>query len=96
MMSIDSSYLKSAVDLVELLTGLEYKWKTGNTSTRVLIMKLMLVELFVDTKKQFYIQEKELFEIIKIYKNNVWYSQVKQVITEIIAYKESIHIPVLI
>lgn len=68
LMDIDSSFLQWAVTLVELLTNLEHKRKNWNKQTKILIMKLILVELFIDTKKQLHIQENELFEYIKIYK----------------------------
>jgi len=68
LMDLDSSFLEWAVNMVELLTNLEFKRKNGNKETKIAIMKLILVELFIDTKKQLHIQENELFEYIKIYK----------------------------
>ncbi len=66
-MDIDRTFLESALNVVELLSNLDTVRKKWNKSDRVSIMKLILVELFIDNKKQLYIQEKELFEIIKIY-----------------------------
>ena len=66
-MDIDRTFLENALNMVELLENLYSKRKQGNKNDRVAIMKLILVELFIDNQKQLHIQEKELFEIIKIY-----------------------------
>ena len=34
--------------------------------------KLIVVELFIDTKKQLYIQENKLFKLIKVLSNCKW------------------------
>ncbi len=40
-------------------------WKNGDTEKKSDIIKMMCIELHVDTKKQLYIRENELFEIIR-------------------------------
>jgi len=51
---------------VELLINLKDKRKTLDSTGKANMIKLIVVELFVDTKKQLYIQENELFEYIKV------------------------------
>jgi hypothetical protein len=46
--------------------------KNANYVQKAKILKIILVELFVDTKKQLYIQEKELFESVKVLNGCQW------------------------
>jgi len=63
---ISDDILKSALKCIELLNNLTTVWKNADTDKKVEIIKMICVELYVDTKKQLYIQENELFELIKI------------------------------
>ena len=68
----DSIILQEVFEIVELLVKLKDKRKNGDRDTKLEIIKLIVVELFVDTKKQLYVQENELFEIIKVSCSYVW------------------------
>lgn len=65
-------FIQSVNELVELLVNLKTMRKTAEKNKKIEIIKLIVVELFVDTKKQLYIQEKELFEIVKVL-NGLWW-----------------------
>ena len=68
----DTIIIEEANQVVELLTKLEYKWKNGDNQTKLALIKLIVVELFVDTKKRLYIEEKQLFQYIKVLNGFNW------------------------
>ena len=72
---LDLMIIDEAKELVELLIDLNNKRKNLNNNWKAKIIKLIVVELFIDTKKQLYIQENELFETIKVLNGSDWYSQ---------------------
>lgn len=64
--------IDEAKELVELLINLKDERKNANNSKKVQLIRLIVVELLVDTKKQLYIQENELFEYIKVLNGLLW------------------------
>lgn len=58
----DDSILESISNSVELLGNLINYWKNGDRYTKSLIIKMIAVELFVDTEKRLYIKENAVFE----------------------------------
>lgn len=58
----DDSILESISNSVELLGNLINYWKNGDRYTKSLIIKMISVELFVDTEKRLYIKENAVFE----------------------------------
>ena len=69
---LDLLIIDEAKELVELLINLKDKRKTLDSTGKANMIKLIVVELFVDTKKQLYIQENELFEYIKVLNGWNW------------------------
>ncbi len=63
---INDEILMAVEKSVELLLNLSTAWKNGDLNKKIEIIEMIVLELFVDTKKQLYIQENELFEIIRI------------------------------
>lgn len=70
--NLDLIIIDEAKDLVELLVNLKDKRKTANNNKKAKIISFIMVELFIDTKKQLYIQENELFEYIKVLNGLKW------------------------
>gem|GEM_PF-1960076 len=52
---------------VELMENLTVKRKTWNDDKKLRFIKNITVELYVTTKKELYIQENKLFELIKVF-----------------------------
>ncbi len=61
---INDEILENVEKSIELLVGLSDSYKRWDLSQRVSIIKMVCIELFIDTKKQLYIKENELFEIL--------------------------------
>ena len=49
------------------MENLTVKWKTWNDDKKLRFIKNITVELYVTTKKELYIQENKLFELIKVF-----------------------------
>ena len=58
----DDSILESISNSVELLGNLIKYWKNGDRYIKSLIIKMIVVELFVDTEKRLIIKENAVFE----------------------------------
>lgn len=68
----DDSILESISNSVELLSNLLQYWKTADRYAKSLIIKMISVELFVDTEKRLYIKENAVFEGLRNLNNYVW------------------------
>jgi len=66
IMDIENIILEDSTKVVQLLLNLNSVRKHSTYEQKGVILQVILVQLSVDTKKQLYIQEKELFEIIKV------------------------------
>lgn len=62
-----------ALQVVELLSNIDVERKNADYEKKLKIIQTVFVELKIDTKKQLYIQENELFEIIKIFNSSEWF-----------------------
>ena len=60
---------------VELMEDLSAKRKTWDNDKKLKLIKIMLVELKIDNKKELFLQETKLFELLKISLGLDWYSQ---------------------
>lgn len=69
---LDLTLIEESRNMVELLINLNTKRKTISSHQKALLIRIIVEELFVDTKKQLYIQENELFEYIKILNGYYW------------------------
>lgn len=70
IMSLDQKVLDDCWKVVQLLTNLKELRKNADENWKATLLSIILVQLFIDTKKQLYIQENELFETIKIFNFN--------------------------
>lgn len=67
IMDLDMQILQDTQNLLELLFNLSTSRKKANYVGKGVILRLILLELIADPKKQLKIQEDELFEHIKMY-----------------------------
>lgn len=70
---IDRLIIDEAFDTVELLINLKTEREKASNDKKLKLIKMIVVELFVDTKKQLFIQEEELFEYIKVLNGLKWH-----------------------
>ena len=68
----DSTFLSEANRTVQLLRNIDVMRKKADYEWRIDLIKIIAVQLFVDNKKQLYLQEKELFEYIKVFNMFKW------------------------
>ena len=68
----DDSILESISNSVELLGNLIKYWKNGDRYIKSLIIKMIVVELFVDTEKRLIIKENAVFEWLRNLTNCEW------------------------
>ncbi len=64
--------MASIDEAVELLTNLHEFWKTANNNKKIRIIKMIAVELFVDTEKTLYIKENAVFEALRSLNCSRW------------------------
>ena len=61
----DDTLLTAINDSVELLNNLGQYWKNADNEKKNQIIKMIVVELFVDEKKTLYIKENAVFEALR-------------------------------
>ena len=69
---LDKVIIDEAFEMVELLVNLNKKRESSSDSQKLQIIRIIVVELFIDTKKQLYVQENELFELVKFLDGLCW------------------------
>lgn len=75
LQKISNNIFEETINYVELLTNIENKRNTLKQSQKIWIIKFIVVEIFIDNKKELKVKEKPMFETLASINRSIWQSQ---------------------